>query len=79
MSRVAVTEFRRNAREFIRIAWDEFEGNRYLDLRTFYEDGPDLKPSKKGLTLRADQIDTMIEALQMAKAMQDTPGAQKAA
>jgi hypothetical protein len=49
-----------------------------LDLRIFYEDGPDLKPSRKGITVRPDQIDELIEALQMAKAMQPGP-ARKAA
>jgi hypothetical protein len=66
MSRV-VTEIRRNPREVLRIAWDAYEGHSYLDLRLWFEDGPDLKPGKKGFTLRPEQVASLIEALVMAQ------------
>jgi hypothetical protein len=69
MSRQEVTAIRRNARESICVAWDSYEGHVYVDLRIFFEDGADLKPSKKGLTIPPRLLDEVIDALQDAKAM----------
>ncbi len=59
---------RKNSRESYRLAWETFEGNRFLDLRIYYDDGSgELKPSRKGLSIKPEVIPAIIEALGIAK------------
>jgi hypothetical protein len=66
MTRVVAT-VRKNAREHVRIAWDHYEGHPYLDVRVFYEDGPDLKPTKKVVTVSPRLLGDPIGALHAAQ------------
>lgn len=62
-----VTTTRRNARDHLRLAWDAFEGHSFLDIRIFYEDGGDLKPSRKGVTIRPERLAEFRQALEQAE------------
>ena len=58
-------QFEKNARgEVVRITREEYKGADLVNIRVWFtaSDG-ELRPSKNGLTIRADQIPQMIEAL----------------
>lgn len=48
---MAVCEIEKNSQERIRFDLVQFKGKPYADLRVYYDDGGEFKPSKKGLTL----------------------------
>ena len=62
MSDVIAT-IEKNAREEIRIRWSEYKGVRYLDLRTFIPFDGEMVPTKKGITLRPEQVAEFAGAL----------------
>ena len=61
-------EFNRNSREKIRLALSEYQGNHYVDIRTYFEneDG-EYKPTRKGVTFKPElwpKFRKAIEALE---------------
>ena len=58
----------KNATEQLQIAINEFKGKEYLDLRIFYttDDGASWLPTKKGVTVSPDQLETLLEAVKTA-------------
>src|SRR5204862_6141195 len=46
----------KNSRERIRVALDEYNGRKYLDLRIFAQTIDGEKPTKAGITVRLDRI-----------------------
>lgn len=67
MTAHVVTTTRRNAKDHLRLAWDAYEGHPFLDIRIFYEDGSDLKPSRKGVTIRPDRLAEFMQAIDQAE------------
>ena len=65
-------ELVKNKRESVRIAWRTFNGRDYVDIRTHYwsEEGPEeeLRPTRKGVSLRLEQLGELREALEAADA-----------
>ena len=59
------TVIEKNSRESIVVSETEYKGNKYIDVRVFYKDGPEktLKPTKKGISLRPEQVSVLITAL----------------
>jgi Transcriptional Coactivator p15 (PC4) len=59
----------KNSVDEIRVAWSEYKGHRYLDIRVYTEiDGQaDKVPTKKGVTVRPDLIAELIKALEGAQ------------
>lgn len=57
----------KNATEQIRVRLREYRGYDLLDLRIFYQDGEEWKPTRKGLTLRYDRVSDLLEALEKAE------------
>lgn len=56
------------AKEKLRIAVKEFNGNRYLDLRVwFVGDRGDWLPTKKGVTIRAKELKAFLQAVSQAE------------
>ncbi|MBN1492777.1 MAG: transcriptional coactivator p15/PC4 family protein [Candidatus Omnitrophica bacterium] len=55
--------------EEIQVSLKEFKGNMYCDMRVYFNaKDQDIKlPSKKGLTLRTDLLDALLEGLTRAK------------
>lgn len=54
----------KNSRESYRLAWEEYEGNRFLDLRVYYTDATgELKPTRKGLAIKPTAIPEIVAAL----------------
>ena len=60
-------EIQRNPTEKLIIQKNEFKGKEYIDIRIFYEDEGEYKPTKKGVTFDPDQIDEVIKALESIK------------
>ena len=69
MQKLIVT-FKKNSIDEIRVAFSEFKGRTYLDMRVYTEledsKDKDKVPTKKGLTIRPDLLPELIEALQKA-------------
>jgi len=63
-----IAEIAKNGRECFRIQITDYKGARYVDVRVWYGDPADRKPSAKGVTLKADAIPAVIAALQEAQA-----------
>ncbi len=60
-----VTEIRKNAREVIRIARDNFNGHDLINLRVFYDAGEgEMKPGRHGLAFRADLLAEVLQGLE---------------
>ena len=58
------TVLEKNSRESLVINQSEFKGVKLVDVRVFYKDeNGDLKPTKKGVSVRLNQLDALIKAL----------------
>ena len=64
----------KNASEEIQVALSQFKGRKLIDVRTWLRplhQGDQATPTRKGVTVRPDQIDELIAALDQAR---DTNG-----
>ena len=63
-------EFKKNDRgEVVRIVREDYKGADLVNIRVWYRaDSGEMRPSKVGITIKGDQIDQLIEALQAVKA-----------
>jgi|TARA_R110000737_G_scaffold350093_1_gene388087 uncharacterized Ntn-hydrolase superfamily protein len=68
------TVIEKNSRESIVVSNTEYKGNKYVDIRVFYKDGPDdeLKPTRKGVSLRPEQVAALVTALTDQSTDEDT-------
>jgi len=62
-----IGEIEKNALERIRVTLAEFKGHRFIDLRIFFEDKGEWKPTKKGITVNKDSINSLIKLLTKGK------------
>jgi len=64
-----VGEFNKNANETIRVRFREYDGKQLLDLRVWVQnDKGNFVPTRKGLSLRLDLVDSLKEAILKAAA-----------
>jgi hypothetical protein len=64
---IVVDEWRKNGREAVRVALDEFKGNPTVDLRVWWLDGKgELKPSRSGLTIGIRHLPALTAAINRA-------------
>ena len=63
-------EFKKNDRgEVVRIVREDCKGADLVNIRSWYRaDSGEMRPSKVGITIKGNQIDQLIEALQAVKA-----------
>lgn len=55
-----IGEIEKNQSEMIRIAIEEFKGYEFLDIRVYFKDSNgEWKPTKKGVAVPTDKIDTL--------------------
>jgi len=55
----------KNLRETYRIGWEVYQGNRFIDFRIYFDDGSgELKPTKKGMSIKASAIPEIVQALE---------------
>ena len=64
---MARTVIEKNSRESIVVSEIEYKGNKYIDVRVFYKDTDgDLKPTRKGVSLRPEKVAELVAALAAA-------------
>jgi hypothetical protein len=59
----------KNAREQVRVSLDHYQGHDLIDVRVVMELNPETKammPTKKGISLRIEQLPDLISALRKA-------------
>tara|TARA_R110002096_G_scaffold436056_1_gene666532 strand:+ start:93648 stop:93881 length:234 start_codon:yes stop_codon:yes gene_type:complete len=58
----------KNQREQVQISLDSFKGHNLVAVRVFYDaGGGEMKPSKKGVSIRPDMLDGILDGLEAAK------------
>jgi hypothetical protein len=68
---IVIAELRKNARERVRIALDEWQGHHLIDIRvtTQFAEAVDVwAPTKKGLSVNVSMLPALREALAAAEA-----------
>lgn len=64
---VLVAEIPKNSRESYRVRLGEFKGHRFVDVRIWFGEADQRKPSGKGVAIRPDALPAVISALQDAQ------------
>lgn len=63
-----IGEIPKNATEKIRVNLSEYKGYRFVDIRIYFaDDSGEWKPTKKGVTITKDGLDTLIKLLNEGK------------
>lgn len=60
-------DIQKNSLEKIRIEKREYKGKEFIDMRTYYLDGDEWKPTKKGVTFRPSMLPEIAKALEGLK------------
>jgi hypothetical protein len=63
---IVIAEWERNAREIVRVALDHYNGRHTINVRVWYRDGDELKPSRSGITLAVKHLPALADALSKA-------------
>lgn len=71
-----IAELPKNALEVVRVALDTFQGKPVADVRVFttYKVTGAMGPTRKGVTIRAEQLPELVRALSKAEAEARTLG-----
>ena len=56
-------EIQKNRRETIRISESEYEGHKFIDLRIWYDDNGEMKPTKKGISFNPSKAKEVVEGI----------------
>ena len=56
-------EIQKNSREVIRISESESEGHKFVDLRVWYSDNGEMKPTKKGISFNPSKAKEVVEGI----------------
>ena len=56
-------EIQKNSREVIRISDSEYEGHKFIDLRIWYSDNGEYKPTKKGISFHPSKIGQVVDGI----------------
>jgi len=56
-------EIQKNSREVIRISESEYEGHKFVDLRIWYSDNGEYKPTKKGISFNPTLAKEVVEGI----------------
>jgi len=64
-------DIRKNIVEVIRVQNTNYMGFDLIDIRIFYQGDKGLKPTKKGITIKRELLDDLIQALQDLKEAKD--------
>jgi hypothetical protein len=65
-----VAQLQRNKDELLQVAITTFHGHQYVDIRRLWKPAgqDEFVPTKKGVALRPEQLEEVIEALEQAQA-----------
>ena len=56
-------EIQKNSREVTRISESEYEGHKFVDLRVWYNDNGEMKPTKKGISFNPSKAKEVVEGI----------------
>jgi hypothetical protein len=56
-------DIQKNTQEIIRVHQTDYKGHDLVDIRVYYQDGNDWKPTKKGITFKRELLDDVLKAL----------------
>lgn len=64
-----IGDIKKGASEAVRVSLSEYRERLYVDIRLCFtpEDTMSLVPTKKGVTIRLDQVDELIDLLRVAQ------------
>lgn len=68
-----IGEIPRNSTEKTIVSISEYKGKTFVDARVYYDADGEYKPTKKGITVQPDALDTFIGLLQKAKTELSSP------
>lgn len=72
---VLVATVDKNQREQVQISLENFKGHNLVAIRVFYDaGGGEMKPSKKGLSIRPEMVDDILDGLEAAKVEAEQQG-----
>jgi hypothetical protein len=63
---IVVAEFDKNSREKIRITLGHFAGKDTIDVRIWYRDGDQLKPTRQGVTTAVSNLSALAIGIALA-------------
>ena len=58
-----MVDIQKNSREVIRISPSEYEGHQFIDLRIWYDDNGEMKPTKKGISFNPSKAKEVVEGI----------------
>ena len=65
--KMIIGEFQKNTAELVKVSWETYKGSSFVDIRSHYEDSAgEWKPTKNGIAIPKDKIESLIELLQDA-------------
>jgi len=63
-----IGEFQKNTAELVKVSWETYKSSQFIDIRAYYEVEPgEWRPTKKGIAIPKDKIESLIELLQSAQ------------
>lgn len=65
---------RKSKREQVQVATREYRGEAFIDVRIFYFEGGEAKPSPKGVMLPLDSAEALIDAIRQVAEQGDADG-----
>ena len=58
-----IAQFEKNATEVVRVSLTEYRGRKLIDIRVYYDDSGEYRPTKKGVSLSVDVYPDLKRAL----------------
>ncbi len=62
-----IGEIKKNSLQKIRITSETYKGHDFIDIRVYYQNEDNYKPSKKGIAISPDKIEELISLLKKAQ------------
>ena len=69
-----VAEFVKNSTEKLRVSLTEYRGHSLCNVRIYYEDGDEYKPSRKGVAFNVALLPELEKAIRKARAAAQVDG-----
>jgi hypothetical protein len=64
---MVIGDIERSETEVLRISAEEYKGRKYVDIRIYFaNDDGEWKPTKKGVTIQPDKVDTFLDLIKKA-------------
>jgi hypothetical protein len=64
---MVIGDIERSETEVLRISAEEYKGRKSVDIRIYFaNDDGEWKPTKKGVTIQPDKVDTFLELIKKA-------------